>query len=128
MFVQGSRGHMRRIADPTMYEYLQPMQGMNVFITYCALLLGWAQLFFLINFVWSLVRGRRAEINPWCANTLEWTVPSPPPHGNFERLPLVRRGPHEYSAPGCDDDWFTQDAEPIAEPSREHEEEPVGVP
>jgi len=127
MFVQGSRGHMRRIADPTMYEYLQPLQGMNVFITYCALLLGAAQLFFLINFVWSLIRGSRAEVNPWRSNTLEWTVPSPPPHGNFERLPLVRRGPHEYSAPECDNDWFTQDAEPDAEPSPTREEEPLEV-
>ena len=44
--------------------------------------------------------------NPWRANTLEWSTPSPPPHGNFpDGLPTVYRGPYEYSVPGREDDW-----------------------
>jgi cytochrome c oxidase subunit 1 len=127
MFILGSRGHMRRIADPTTYDFIQPLQPLNVFITWCAFALGTAQLLFVANFVWSLCRGRRAEINPWRANTLEWTLPSPPPHGNFQRIPYIHRGPYEFSSPEADEDWLTQDAEPVAEPSPDHEEEPLEV-
>jgi cytochrome c oxidase subunit 1 len=114
MFILGSRGHMRRIADPTMYDFIQPLQPLNVFVTYCALALGAAQLLFVVNFVCSLFAGRRAEVNPWRCNTLEWTVPSPPPHGNFERIPRIHRGPHEYSAPDTTEDWLAQDRECVA--------------
>ena len=30
---------------------------------------------------------------------MEWIAPSPPPHGNFEEVPTVYRGPYEYSSP-----------------------------
>jgi len=53
--------------------------------------------------------GARAPQNPWNAITLEWVAPTPPPHGNFgAALPVVRRGPYEYSAPGEEDDWAPQ--------------------
>jgi len=32
------------------------------------------QIPFLINFSWSLARGRKAEKNPWKSNTLDWTT------------------------------------------------------
>ena len=110
MFILGAHGHMRRIADPTLYEFLRPWQSWNVFITYCALVLGAAQLIFVVNFVYSLFYGPKAERNPWQANTLEWTVPSPPPHGNFEQTPRVRRWPYEYSSPNGRNGYMTQDA------------------
>ena len=31
--------------------------------------------------------------------TLEWEIPSPPPHHNYDVIPTVRRGPHEYANP-----------------------------
>jgi cytochrome c oxidase subunit 1 len=65
----------------------------------CAICLGLAQLIFLANFALSLFRGARAGRNPWESNTLEWTAPSPPPHGNFEKVPIVVRGPYEYADP-----------------------------
>jgi len=67
-----------------------------------------AQLPFVVNFFWSLKRGTQAKDNPWHANTLEWSVSSPPPHDNFERTPRVRRWPYEYSAPGASLDWSPQ--------------------
>jgi cytochrome c oxidase subunit 1 len=91
------------------YEFLQPMQHWNVFITVSALILGASQIFFLFNFVWSLVAGKKAERNPWQANTLEWTAPSPPPHGNFEVQPVVYRGAYEYSSPEVEEDYLPQD-------------------
>ena len=47
-------------------------------------MLGPAQIIFLVNFFLSLFCGKRRGRNPWHSNTLEWTAPSPPPHGNFE--------------------------------------------
>ncbi len=53
--------------------------------------------------------GADAPQNPWDANTLEWVAPTPAPHGNFgPTLPVVRRGPYEYSVPGEEADWAPQ--------------------
>jgi cytochrome c oxidase subunit 1 len=113
MHFLGVGGHMRRIYNPTQYEFLQPLQEWNVFITISALLLGLSQLPFLINFFWSLFAGKKAERNPWRANTLEWSAPTPPPHGNFEVQPTVYRGPYEYSSPEVNEDFLPQDS-PLA--------------
>ncbi|MEX1181722.1 MAG: cbb3-type cytochrome c oxidase subunit I [Gemmatimonadota bacterium] len=104
----GIGGMMRRIYDPLQYQHLVPMAPTNRFITIAAFLLIATQLIFAFNFIWSLFRGRRAEPNPWRANSLEWTVASPPPHGNFMEMPTVFRGPYEYSYPGCDADYLAQ--------------------
>jgi cytochrome c oxidase subunit 1 len=109
MHFLGVGGHMRRIYNPMQYEFLMPMQHWNVFITISALLLGASQFIFLGNFVWSLIAGKKAEQNPWQANTLEWTAATPPPHGNFEVQPVVYRGPYEYSSPEVKEDWLPQD-------------------
>ncbi|MBI3078289.1 MAG: cbb3-type cytochrome c oxidase subunit I [Deltaproteobacteria bacterium] len=110
MHILGVGGMMRRIYNPMQYAFLQPLQPMNVFITVSALILGLGQIPFVINFFWSLFGGRRAERNPWQANTLEWTAPTPPPHGNWgESLPVVYRGPYEYSAPEVREDYLPQD-------------------
>jgi cytochrome c oxidase subunit 1 len=85
------------------------MHDWNVFITWSALILGASQIFFLVNFFWSLFAGKKAERNPWQANTLEWSAPTPPPHGNFEVTPTVYRGAYEYSSPEVAEDWLPQD-------------------
>src|SRR3954452_23675246 len=74
MHIIGMHGHMRRIADPTVYEYLRGSGtlGMNVFMTYSAFCLGLTQLIFAANFIYSLVAGPVAGSNPWKSNTLEW--------------------------------------------------------
>ena len=71
-----------------------------------------AQLIFAANFIWCLTKGRKADANPWRANSLEWSVPSPPPHGNFTQMPMVYRGPYEYASPESDEDYLPQDAPP----------------
>ena len=109
MHILGVGGHMRRIYNPMQYEFLQPLQPVNVFITVSALVLGIVQIPFVINFFWSLFAGKKAERNPWQANTLEWTAPSPPPHGNWgDTLPVVYGGPYEYSPPGVSEDYLPQ--------------------
>jgi cytochrome c oxidase subunit 1 len=108
MHILGIGGHMRRIYNPMQYEFLQPLQPINVFITVSAFALGLAQIPFVINFFWSLFAGKRADRNPWKANTLEWVAPSPPPHGNFDAIPVVYRGAYEYSSPEVTEDYLPQ--------------------
>ncbi|MFQ5675446.1 MAG: cbb3-type cytochrome c oxidase subunit I [bacterium] len=108
MHILGVGGHMRRIANPLQYEFLQQFEGMNIFITMSAFTLGTVQLIFLFNFFYSMFRGKKAEDNPWKANTVDWTAPTPPPHGNFIEAPTVHHGPYEYNAPGIEEDWLPQ--------------------
>ena len=108
MHILGVGGHMRRISNPMQYEFLQHMQGINVFITISAFILGAAQFLLLINVFWSIFRGKVAEQNPWQATTLEWYAPTPVPHGNFGAIPQVYHGPYEYSVPGAEKDWTPQ--------------------
>jgi cytochrome c oxidase subunit 1 len=111
MHFLGMTGHMRRIYDPTQYEFLRPYQGTNRLITVGAFLLLASQLPFIWNFFWSLRKGAKAPLNPWRDNGLEWTVPSPPPHGNFATTPTVHHGPYEYSSPLTTDDYLPQNQE-----------------
>ena len=108
MHILGVGGHMRRISNPTQYEFLQGFEGMNIFITMSAFTLGFAQLILVFNFFWSIYKGKVAEQNPWQVNTLEWEAPTPVPHGNFVQIPTVYRGPYEYSVPGEESDWIPQ--------------------
>ena len=57
----------------------------------------------------SWLWGPKAPNNPWNATTLEWTeTTSPPPHGNFTKVPVVHHGPYEYSSPLVEEDWLAQ--------------------
>lgn len=103
MHILGMGGHMRRIYDPTVYDFLAPLQPINSFITVSAIVLGLAQLPFLFNLVWSRRKGALAGKNPWSATTLEWSIDSPPQNDNFARIPTVFRGPYEYSVPEAGD-------------------------
>ena len=108
MHFLGARGFPRRYADPYRFEEFQDLLPLNQFITLCAFLMGAAQLIFLINFFGSLIWGQKAGRNPWNANSLEWSAPSPPQHGNFDFQPQVYRGPYEYSHPDRVDDYWPQ--------------------
>ncbi len=112
MHLLGEGGHMRRLATATEYQYLQPMQDINVFISISAFVLGASQLIFIFNVFYSAVKGPKAPANPWNAMTLEWSIPSPVPYHNFDKIPTVYRGPYEYSNAEADKkgtDWIAQD-------------------
>jgi cytochrome c oxidase subunit 1 len=114
MHFLGMAGQPRRYADGTAVAFLKDLQPVQMFITYVAFVTIGAQLIFLFNYVWSLKFGKKAEINPWHATTLEWTVPSPPPWDNFAgHEPVVYHGPYEYSLPGLAEDFLPQNAEPV---------------
>ena len=108
----GIMGALRRYADASAAPYLQHMAPIEHFITIFAFITGAGQLLFYFNFFWSLRRGEKATENPWEATTLEWSIPSPPPHGNFVEIPRVYRGPYEYSVPGFTEDYVPQHLAP----------------
>jgi cytochrome c oxidase subunit 1 len=47
-------------------------------------------LVFVVNLLWSYLRGELAGDDPWDAWTLEWSTASPPPSYNFATLPEVK--------------------------------------
>jgi cytochrome c oxidase subunit I len=108
LFLTGSAGDHRRIFDYSQFPELAGLQGLRQLATYALLVLIAFQPVFLFNFFYSMFKGKVAEANPWKANTLEWAAPSPPPHGNFAEMPVVYRGPYEYSVEGRADDFWPQ--------------------
>jgi cytochrome c oxidase subunit 1 len=115
MHFLGIVGHPRRYADASVVNFMQPLHPVHVFITVAALVTAAAQVIFVLNFFWSLKMGERAPMNPWNATTLEWTIPSPPPHDNFGgHYPSVYRGPYEFSVPGAQSDFSPQDVPPVS--------------
>ena len=67
---------------------------------------------FIVNIVWTLLKKKDEPVdpNPWKATTIEWTATTSPPlgHGNFEKEPVVYRGPYEYSVPDEKEDYTPQ--------------------
>jgi cytochrome c oxidase subunit 1 len=102
LFAVGMAGQPRRV-----FEYARNLQTLNDWVSISSFFLGASILLFVINFVWSTGFARvRAPANPWRSRGLEWQVPSPPPPGNFARIPVVLSGPYEYG---------TKDALPVAD-------------
>jgi cytochrome c oxidase subunit 1/cytochrome c oxidase subunit I+III len=62
---------------------------LNLVITIGAFVLALGLLLFVVNVAISLKRGVRSPENPWDAESLEWSTPSPPPEYNFVVLPTV---------------------------------------
>ncbi len=103
MFIQGLAGVSRRLYDGgAQYEHAKPYLHLNVFMSISAFCLLAAQVPFIFNFFYSIFKGKRVGSNVWDATTIEWAATTAPPlgHGNFEVLPVVYRGPYEYSVPG----------------------------
>jgi cytochrome c oxidase subunit I len=93
----------------------QSATTLNGFITTAALIVGFAQMVFLFNLIWSLFKGKPAGSNPWRATTLEWQTPETPPgHGNWgKELPVVYRWAYDYSVPGAKEDFVPQNQPPV---------------
>jgi cytochrome c oxidase subunit 1 len=109
MHFLGIAGHPRRYADLTGLDYLGPLLPVQHFISIAAFITAGFQLIFLYNVFYSMFAGPKAPANPWNATTLEWSIPSPPPFDNFAgQIPVVYRGPYEFSVPGADEDFIPQ--------------------
>jgi cytochrome c oxidase subunit 1 len=113
MMVVGNAGMQRRLYNPSEYESWRHLAGLNVWISRAAFTLFFGQIPFIYNFIASMIVGKKASENPWEIGTLEWQIPSPPPHHNFDEIPRVLHGPHEFNNPQVvGKDWLGQ-AEPM---------------
>jgi cytochrome c oxidase subunit I+III len=63
---------------------------LNLLATIGAMVLGLGVVVTLLNVLVARRRGPIAGADPWLADGLEWTTPSPPPPYNFTYLPTVR--------------------------------------
>jgi cytochrome c oxidase subunit 1 len=109
MFIQGLAGVSRRLWDGgEQYAHAAGTLWANELMSIAAYLLLAFQLPFIYNLVSSLIRGESVDDNPWKSTTLEWTAPSPPPHGNFDQPITVYRAAYEYSVPGAKQDFLPQ--------------------
>jgi cytochrome c oxidase subunit 1 len=105
----GIAGFPRRYYQFTNFDAWQTFGDLNMLVSIAAIITFAAQFIFLFNFFWSIFKGRIAPLNPWKSNTLEWTTPLHPKHGNWPgAIPHVYRWPYDYSKPGADDDFIPQ--------------------
>ncbi len=83
----GLAGMPRRIPD-----YPDAYAGWNLVSTYGSYISFAATLIFLFAIVYALFFGKKEVANPWGegADTLEWTLSSPPPFHQFETLPKFK--------------------------------------
>jgi cytochrome c oxidase subunit I len=124
----GIAGFPRRYYSWTGFEFSNMYTDLNMFVSVAAFLTFGAQLIFLFNFFYSMYRGRVASLNPWRSNTLEWTTPLHPGHGNWPgEIPSVYRWPYDYSKPGAPEDFIPQTVPLSATPESNlpHEQELV---
>ncbi|MDG2452949.1 MAG: cytochrome c oxidase subunit I [Paracoccaceae bacterium] len=81
----GRQGMPRRYIDyPEAFAYWNYISSWGAFLSFASF------VFFIGVLFYTLFAGRRVtEPNPWneYADTLEWTLPSPPPEHTFETLP-----------------------------------------
>ena len=105
----GIAGFPRRYYSFTTFDPFGAFADLNMFISIAAILTFSAQIIFAYNFFYSMYRGRLASTNPWQSNTLEWTTPRIPGHGNWEgEIPMVHRWPYDYSKPNAKADFIPQ--------------------
>ncbi len=125
MHFVGIAGAPRRYYDYSVYgefdvNSYEMIMDLNVIITVFAILAALGQILFLFNFFYSIYRGQVAPLNPWNANSLEWTTPVEHIHGNWPgELPTVHRWPYDYSKPGSNVDFIPQTV-PLADGEEEH--------
>lgn len=105
----GIAGFPRRYYSWTNFDTFSGFFDLNMLVSIAAMVTFAAQFIFLFNFFYSMFRGRKAPANPWNSNTLEWTTPRIPQHGNWPgEIPSVYRWPYDYSKPGAKDDFIPQ--------------------
>ena len=83
----GLAGMPRRIPD-----YPDAYAGWNLVSTYGSYISFAATIIFLFAIIYALLFGKKEVANPWGegADTLEWTLSSPPPFHQFETLPKFK--------------------------------------
>ncbi len=111
----------RRYYTHSGFETFSGFESLNMFISTMAIISFALQLLFVFNFFYSIWYGRKVrDLNPYNANTLEWTTPLRPGHGNWEGdIPEVHRWPYDYNKHGRE---FIPQTEQLSQYELEHGE------
>jgi cytochrome c oxidase subunit 1 len=91
LFVLGMNGMPRRY-----YDYLPQFQTGNMIATIGSWILVSGVVLMLLNLYRATQKGEESGSNPWGGASLEWHVPSPPPHDNFDEIPVVETKPYDF--------------------------------
>jgi cytochrome c oxidase subunit 1 len=92
LFALGILGMPRRVVT-----YPMNLQGLNIWVSVSAFVIGLSMLVFLVNLVWSMVvRREPAEDNPWRSKSAEWQLPTPVPLHDFDEFPVFDDDPYPY--------------------------------
>ena len=112
MHYLGMAGVPRRYYRFDNFDTFSHFADLNKFITIAAILTFGFQVLLVINFFYSIWRGKKVTSkNPWGATTLEWTTPILPGHGNWPgKIPAVQRWPYDYGKDGRE---FIPQIEPL---------------
>ncbi len=86
MHFLGLDGMPRRYPD-----YPDAFQPYNDLATIGYMIMAASMVVFFVNILWSMFAGKKAADNYWGegATTLEWTLSSPPPYHQFNKLPKI---------------------------------------
>jgi cytochrome c oxidase subunit I len=94
LFALGFLGQPRRVVT-----YPSHLQGLNIWVSISAFVIGISMLVFLFNVISSLLfRREPAEANPWHSKSAEWQLPTPVPVHDFDRTPVFDPDPYPYGA------------------------------
>jgi len=91
-FIMGYQGMPRRY-----YDFLPEFHTYQIISTIGSWILIIGLVIMFINLIVALRKGKAAPSNPWGGATLEWAIPSPPTHENFEKIPVIEKEPYDYS-------------------------------
>jgi cytochrome c oxidase subunit 1 len=119
MHYEGLAGMPRRYLDKSIWQAFNQFADLDKMITIVSIVVFAVQLMFVFNFFYSIFKGRKVtSTNPWGANTLEWTTPINPGHGNWTgEIPEVHRWPYDYGKDGRE---FIPQTEPISASESKH--------
>jgi cytochrome c oxidase subunit 1 len=119
MHYQGLAGIPRRYLDKSVWTSFNQFGALDKMITIVSIIVFAVQLMFIFNFFYSIFKGRKVRSqNPWGANTLEWTTPIRPGHGNWEgEIPEVHRWAYDYGKDGRE---FIPQTEPVGPDESKH--------
>jgi cytochrome c oxidase subunit 1 len=90
-FIIGIQGMPRRS-----YDYLPQFHTGHFISTIGAFILFIGLILMVYNLILAARRGALAPANPWHGVTLEWKIPSPPPHENFDEIPEITTQPYFF--------------------------------
>jgi cytochrome c oxidase subunit 1 len=114
MHYMGMAGVPRRYYRFDSFDAFKDFDDLNKFLTVAAIITFFAQILFVVNFFWSIYKGKKMTTqNPYGSNSLEWTTPIDTGHGNWPgKIPTVQRWAYDY---GKDGKEFIPQHTPLAE-------------